>query len=359
MNFKIDSITPNSNIINSSIPKNELNSDYYPIWASDMFLLLSSYGLEAYICEENLKKVTKDDPGFGTGCLPVRGTTNLFYAQTVNRTMLRNDNKAKWFISSNLDNNNKRRIDFVSNTAYEVWKLLESTYQKGIEERKIKIKKDLEEMKYDKNDDFEMFLSNMNNLFNTLRGLNAEVSDEQKFNYLYTSLPSDITRETNMICYQDKWEDCCKMLLKTIPRLKFLKELKGKQNKINAFNNEYNKNRNKNDYYKYSKYNTKNKICYICHRSGHIARSCPNKNNNNKQKTEKFNNKKYKQKKYNYSDNIEVEKHNNKEMSEENVNRYNNIYDNSLINDYNSEPEIESNYILVNNESKQNNKNFQ
>jgi len=72
----------------------------------------------------------------------------------------------------------------------------------------MNLKKELDQMTFNKNDDIEMFISNMCNIFNKLKDLNEEVSAKLKFNYLYNSLSKEVAQETDIIMFQDKWDEC-------------------------------------------------------------------------------------------------------------------------------------------------------
>ena len=180
--------------------------------------------------------VNPTSPNFDASkCKKIRGTVNLYYDKKANDDFIFNDIKAKQYISINLDEDTKRKIDFKANTSYQIWKLLEDTYQKGKEERKLNLKKELDQMTHNKNDDIEMFISNMCNIFNKLKDLNEEVSNKLKFNYLYNSLSKEVAQETDIIMFQDKWDECLDHLPKTIPRLKLLKKTKIEKSKTNAY----------------------------------------------------------------------------------------------------------------------------
>jgi len=148
--------------------------------------------------------------------------------------MIKNDNKAKCFISLSLDDETKRKINFNTFTAYEIWKLLKGTFQKGNEERKENLKTELGKLRYNLDKDFEILLSGMENLFYQLKELGAEPSDEQKFNYLFKALPRNLTQNANIMVFLDNWEECKKHLSKVIPRYKFL--TKDDKTNLKAFN---------------------------------------------------------------------------------------------------------------------------
>jgi len=329
-----------------------------------MELLLVTHELESYIYEDNVKMIHKSDSEYEEGCIPIMCTKDLYYAKGVTKKQIKNDAMTKRIISLNLDDSIKIKIDFRTKSAHQVWKLIESTYLESEEQRKINYRKELEVMSFNKNEDFELFLSNMINIFNKLKDLNDEVSDEAKYNYLYKSLPYDLIHATNIISYHDNWEGCCKHLNKIIPKLKFLKEYKNNQYNTNALfsSTEENKHKNINHNYINKRNNTyninKNFKCYNCGGFGHIARNCSSKrhiNNGKNYNKYKHNNKgkeySYKNKKYNsrkgrtYANNAEETKY------EEN---YKNIYDNVLNTDYNDNEHCESNSAIV--EKKINNK---
>eukprot|EP00833_Pecoramyces_ruminatium_P001025 jgi/Orpsp1_1/1175057/evm.model.c7180000052477.1 len=71
----------------------------------------------------------------------------------------------------NLDDKIEGNIDFKSNTSYEIWNLLKKLFMKNNEEMKLDLNKKLIEMKYNVNNDFGMFLSNMENTLNKLEEL--------------------------------------------------------------------------------------------------------------------------------------------------------------------------------------------
>jgi len=65
----------------------------------------------------------------------------------------------------------------------------------------------------------------MINKFNKLKELNAEPSsDEKKIDYLWSTLPDDIQSKINMMEYQDDCGKCCAHMIKSVPRLKQLKD---------------------------------------------------------------------------------------------------------------------------------------
>lgn len=94
----------------------------------------------------------------------------------------------KYIINSNLSDEDNATFDYMKNTSFQIWKILKGTYLKGVEKRKILLKRDLETTKYDKNGDFEIHLNSMNKIIKKLKDLDDEVNNEENFRYLYNSL---------------------------------------------------------------------------------------------------------------------------------------------------------------------------
>ena len=378
MDYKINEL------VNLMTKKKLVNKENYPLWAVEMDLLIVSKGLESHIYEENIKIITDKDEGFDkTKCKKIYGTPDSYYSANVTSDQIKSDNTVKRYLFNYLNDTIKEKINFKTNTAYSIWNLLKDTFQADKEERKLHMLKELDEMTFNREEDFSMFLSKMETTFGKLIDLGENISDDRKFNYLYNSLPPDIINATNIISYQDNWNDCCEHLKKSIPRLKFLKELKIKQGKVNAF---YGENKNKGIYhnksYHRNNYNNRNNnnnnrktnyksnvTCFKCNKRGHKSFECQLNKNKNYSKNYKNNNNNYKRN-FNYHKRKFNNNNNNQANNIETYNeeeRYNDIEDNLLSMDFNDQGITESNnvsleqnfndIILNNNNNKNNNNN--
>ena len=71
-----------------------------------------------------------------------------------------------------------------------------------------------------------MFIYELNILFNELKDLNSSLTEEEKFNYLYTSISWELAIETNIVLYNERWRTASSHLRKVIPIMKYLNQLK-------------------------------------------------------------------------------------------------------------------------------------
>ncbi|ORX41949.1 hypothetical protein BCR36DRAFT_309241, partial [Piromyces finnis] len=79
------------------------------------------------------------------------------------------------------------KMDFSKNTAFEIWKLLKNTYNKGDHERKAFLLKELNEIKFRSNDDISIHISNMENIFNELESLSEPRSNDMTKNLIFST----------------------------------------------------------------------------------------------------------------------------------------------------------------------------
>lgn len=56
----------------------------------------------------------------------------------------------------------------------------------------------------DLKDDISLFIYELNILFNELKDLNSSLTEEEKFNYLYTSISWELAIETNIVLYNER-----------------------------------------------------------------------------------------------------------------------------------------------------------
>ncbi|ORX44046.1 hypothetical protein BCR36DRAFT_222741, partial [Piromyces finnis] len=208
----------NKNFMNT---KEELTGANYKIWAEDMKMILKTHKLYQYISSEKLKKIKKSDIKEVDlkNHIQVEENPLMYYSSDVTEDMISEDTRTRLFLSHNINKEVHNKVDFSKNTAFEIWKLLKNTYNKGDHERKAFLLKELNEIKFRSNDDISMHISNMENIFNELESLGEPKSNDENFNFLYKSLPTDVIIFSSIIIYQNNWDKCKKHMESTVPRL--------------------------------------------------------------------------------------------------------------------------------------------
>ena len=277
--------------------KDLLTRDNYRLWLQEIDLLLTINGVGDYIRKEKIKTVEKIEASDKTkiDLIKVEGKKNFYYTKDVTTEMLVDDAKAKYYLLNSISDNIKIRIDFKSNTAYQIMKIIKAMNTKSTEVRKHELKETLNNMRYSMDDDITLFITEMENIFNELDKINNTLSEEKKFNYLYTALPNEITVETGIIQHVGNWDEATKLLKNTVPHLIFLKGNTNRTKTTSAtiLNAQTNKRKTKqSDKYKKNNKN-KNKRYFICDKPGHIAKNCwhnPINKNKNKHKRNEANN---------------------------------------------------------------------
>jgi len=172
-------------------------------------------------------------------------------------------------------------------------KIIMEGNNKSNEEKKNELNNQLETLIYQKDSDISLFIAELDRIFGELYVLGEVLSEEKKYNILYSALPYETVIETNIISTKKKYTESCKLLKTTIPYIKYLKEeSKNKQrnkaavilnttkvnNRTQLKSKENNRSNNKNNN------NKENRKCFICGKIGHIAKNCwhNRKNKNNK-----------------------------------------------------------------------------
>jgi len=205
--------------------------------------------------------------------------------------------------------------------------------------------------------------------FNELEVLKEKLSEQDKFDYLYNSIPEELATKANLLTMKGDWETITTDLVEINQKLKRVTEKKQRVEEMETNYSKVTKNenleekrkytkfkkgnfRNKNsDYKNYSKNFPRNKRnknnikCWKCGKLGHYAEDCHNKYVDNKNKFNKNNFKKY----INKSSFKKFECHNNeinKSKNLKNSNDYKDNYEEIFFDDYN-ESYVESNNISI------------
>jgi len=283
-----------------------LNNSNFKVWKKEIYILLKRKGLEQHILKDILTKVdaSKLSDEAKKKLKPIDETTNLYYSESVTDKIIKADAEAKDYLMNSISIDLVDDIDFISLSAYEIFKLITSLNQSNKNDRIEKLKEELDKMRYDPEGEttLTIFISKMNLKFKELANLNENLDFQEKYDYLYNAIPEELVLRSNIISYQDSWEDTTSHLIKVERQLKRLKEKRQKnednipvstniETKVNSnYNNDNNSNNDKNGYYKnYNKnYKSKNKNyknarsktnkndikCWNCGKFRHYSNEC-------------------------------------------------------------------------------------
>jgi len=276
------------------------------------------------------------------------------------------------------------KIDFMSSTAYEVFKLVTTLNQRTKSERIEDLKDELIKMKYDpkNNETLSIFISDMNLKFKELKELNVDLDYQEKFKHLYSALPEDLAIKSNILRCDPDWKQMTEYLIKVNQQLKGIQEIINKkeektstslsaESKINSdYNNSnynshktrnnnhnnhnqnqkrnnYNNNKTRNNNYSNNnKFNKNNIKCWNCGKFGHFSDEC--RVNDSYYKNNKVYKSKPKNKNYNkgrpqikkiHCKNAEIDNNNNKNK---------NKHEEYFFEDYNDSNNAESNNVYFN-----------
>jgi len=147
--------------------KDILDSTNYKTWRQELYLVLKEKDLNEYIQTEKLKKIKEnelDEKVDKSKLYKVDGTEDIYFTSDVTKTMIKYDTRAKRIIINSIDSELVKNLDFISSTAYEIYNLITGIYEVSGNEKIRKIKKELENMKFDPEKDLSLsiFISNMN-----------------------------------------------------------------------------------------------------------------------------------------------------------------------------------------------------
>eukprot|EP00833_Pecoramyces_ruminatium_P008763 jgi/Orpsp1_1/1182795/evm.model.c7180000082694.1 len=278
----------------------------YSAWAIDMDVILTTYEVDRYIYEDCMEKITEGDEGFKDKKGKRIRDTNTYYTKDITSEMIVGDSKAKRLIGMNIDNDLKLSLKYQDCTAYN------------------------------KSEDVAVFINKMETIFDELKELGESIDEERKFDYLYKSIPKDITSSLNLLNFHDNYDEACKNLIKNIPKIKFYETIKENEEKTKAFSSETKK-FNRNKLHKNNKNHRRKIKCHNCGGFGHISRECKKEGKIHGGVVYDKQGRRY------YKDKKAKQQANNVIVEENELEHYINAYDNALNTDYNDDEETQSN----------------
>jgi len=229
--------------------KDILDSTNYKTWRQELYLVLKEKDLNEYIQIEKLKKIKEnelDEKVDKSKLYKVDGTEDIYFTSDVTKTMIKYDTRAKRIIINSIDSELVKKLDFISSTAYEIYNLITGIYEVSGNEKIRKIKKELENMKFDPEKDLSLsiFISNMNIKFNELEVLKEKLSEQDKFDYLYNSIPEELATKANLLTMKGNWEKITTDLVEINQKLKRVTEKKQRVEEMETNYSKVTKNEN-------------------------------------------------------------------------------------------------------------------
>ena len=330
----------------------ELTTENYPRWKGNILYLLTINDLVLYATKEKIKKLRKKDIKEDIlNYTEDQFDNTLVYAKNTNENDINNDITAKWMILNTLGEKTQEIVKGNGKTAHQVWKLLEKSFTKSKESRKLELKKKLNELKFEEEQDINIFMADLQNTIEELEKIDEDLSTSTKVGILNRALPENL-RFINVFQYNSDWEKCTDYVKNVIPQIllsnltesNYIKE----NNNKNIFSAEstYKKNQEKSKrYIKNINKNTKrpNIKCNYCGKRGHFFYNCFKRKRNQLRRRSNTN---FKRKNNYNKSNIK----NKKVIDNIQRNNYNDIYAECFSQDYNTN---ESNTIdLIDNKNK-------
>jgi len=78
----------------------------------------------------------------------------------------------------------KKILEGQSKTAFQIWEILNKSFTRSLEHRKIILKNKINSLKYTTDEDIHIFLAVLQNLFEELERIDKDISDSNKVGIL-------------------------------------------------------------------------------------------------------------------------------------------------------------------------------
>jgi len=199
----------------------ELTTENYPDWRTNILYLLLINNLESYALTRKLKKLRrrdiKDDPD---DYLTDQFDPSLVYDKETSLLDIKSDVMVKWIIINSLGEETRKIIASQGKTAFETWKTLEKSFTVSHERRCIEIKKKLNSLKYNEEQDINIFIATLQNLIDELENIDHDMEPSTKAGILNRALPENL-RFINVFQYKHDWNKLCEYVKNVIPDIVF------------------------------------------------------------------------------------------------------------------------------------------
>ena len=269
----------------------ELTTENYISWRTGILYLLTINNLETYVIDEKVKKLKRrnirDDID---DYLEDKFDNSLVYDKDTNLLDIKNDIIVKWIISNSLGENTRKIIEGQGKTAHQIWSILEKSFTRSPERRRLELKNKINSLKYSEDQDINIFMATLQNAMDELENIDHDIGSNVKAGILNRCLPDNL-RFINVFQFKNDWDQLCTYVKNVIPDIVFsnLKETNNLEEsqkqvfltKTQDIPNSTTRNKRRGEHqHKY-----KNGKCFNCGRFGHYSRKCWKRTSSNTLKT--------------------------------------------------------------------------
>jgi len=199
----------------------ELTSENYTFWRTNILHLLMINNLEEYVTNERVKKLrkraVKDDLD---DYLEDRFDSNSVYDKDTSLLDIKNDVLVKWIIINSLGERTRKIAEGHGKTAFQTWSILEKSFTVGPEKRKLDIMNKINNLRFNEDEDINIFYAKLQNSLDELENIDNEISNPAKTGILNRSLPDNL-RFINVFQYKNDWNKLCSYVKDVIPDILF------------------------------------------------------------------------------------------------------------------------------------------
>ena len=145
---------------------------------------------------------------------------SLVYDKDTNLLDIKNDIIVKWIISNSLGENTRKIIEGQGKTAHQIWSILEKSFTRSPERRRLELKNKINSLKYSEDQDINIFMATLQNAMDELENIDHDIGNNVKAGILNRCLPDNL-RFINVFQFKNDWDQLCTYVKNVIPDIVF------------------------------------------------------------------------------------------------------------------------------------------